>query len=140
MELAAALLEVTHEGQFDRFLANVATSTGAPDAPSTHLLGGLLKDAAKKALPFLAPGALAPGEGVGRVSGRSVASTAGEAFGLELEGLSNEDEEFEAAKAFIRLAAAARSVASNPHDGSPDAAARRSLYAAATRYAPGLPL
>jgi hypothetical protein len=138
IELAASLLEVTHESRLDRFLATLARSVGVLDAARAKELGGLLKGVATQALPRLARGGLVSNLGSGREARRQ-STTAGEIFGLELEGLSNEDQEFEAAKAFVRLAAAAaHALATQTGNASPASDARRALRTAAERHAAGL--
>jgi hypothetical protein len=64
----------------------------------------------------------------------------GQLFGLELEGLSHEDREFEVAKQFVRFAstAAHNALAASPATGSPLATARAAAAAAAAQHAPGL--
>ena len=66
---------------------------------------------------------------VGRPFGASIgsglASAAGRVFGLELEGLSREDQEFETAKRFVRFASeAVKDAASASPAGDPQALAR----------------
>src|SRR6266496_2220208 len=57
----------------------------------------------------------------------------------EFEGMEPEEAEFEAARRFVRLsAAAARNLASARRHARPQAAARAALLAAARRYAPGM--
>jgi hypothetical protein len=63
---------------------------------------------------------------------------AGNLFELELEGLSQEDREFEAAKQFVRFASEAVKNAASAPGGNPVAIARSALAAAAQRHAPGL--
>ena len=65
----------------------------------------------------------------GGAIGGKLASAVGRIFGLELEGMSGEDQEFEVARRFVRLAASAAQKA---------AAARSAVAAAARRHAPGL--
>jgi hypothetical protein len=71
--------------------------------------------------------------------GSQLASAASRAFGLELEGLSGEDREFEASRAFVRYAAdAAQEAAAAQATSGPAAAARTGATVAAQRNAPGL--
>jgi hypothetical protein len=65
-------------------------------------------------------------------------SAAGKVFGLELEGLSPEDQEMEAAKRFVRLATAAAHNAANAEGGSPADVVKQALVTAAQQHAPGL--
>jgi hypothetical protein len=57
---------------------------------------------------------------------------------MELEGLSQEDREFEAAKQFVRFASEAVKNASSAPGGNPVAIARSAIAAAAQNHAPGL--
>jgi uncharacterized protein (DUF697 family) len=145
MELAEELLEVTDEQELDRFLGKLIRRVGSAvkkvvRSPIGGAIGGFLKGIVKKALP-LAGGALGTfvGGPLGTTIGSSLASMAGKAMGLELEGLSQEDREFEAAKQFVRLASDAVSkAASTPPSANPNAAAQAAISSAARRFAPGL--
>jgi hypothetical protein len=131
MELGARLLEIADERELDGFIgALIARATGGTDqAPASRHLRGLLCQAAKRALPFL---------GSGLVGGR-LATAAGDLFGLELEGLSPEDKEFEVARRFVRFAgASARNARRSPGRVAPQIAAQQALGTAARRYAPGM--
>jgi hypothetical protein len=60
-------------------------------------------------------------------------------FGLELEGMSSEDQEFEVARRFVRLAGDAAEVALNaPPNVPPQQVAQTAIAAAAQKHAPGL--
>jgi hypothetical protein len=145
MELAAELLEIYDEAELDQFIGNLirrgAQVIRRVVPPNVgRALGGVLRGVARQALPF-AGGALgnliAPGVG-GRV-GSQLASRAGRIFGLELEGLSPEDQEFEAARHFVRLAGeAVRQAAAAPPNATPQAVVQRAMAAAAQQHAPGL--
>jgi hypothetical protein len=145
MELAAELLAVSDEAELDQFLGDLIKKAGqaigkAVKSPLGHKLGGFLKGAAKKVLP-VAAGALGTivGGPVGGMLASKAASAAGDAFGLELEGLSPEDQEFEAARHFVRFAGeAARHACKTPGGAEPQAAARKAVMKAAHRFAPGL--
>ncbi len=144
MELASELLEVSNEAELEQFLGGLFKKVvrGAGKfvrSPQGKALGGLLKGFAKKALPvagtalggfFGGPLGAKIGGGLGRV--------ATNLFELELEGLSHEDREFEVARQFVRLGAAAARTASRMPRMPPRAAARRAFLAAARSYAPGL--
>lgn len=134
MELAADLLEVTDEAGLDQFLGRVFRKIGGGlRGVVAGPLGGILKGIAKKALPVLGGGP------AGGALGSRLAAGAGKLFGLELEGLSPEDQEFEVARRFARLAgASARRAARTPPTIPPLRAARRAVGAAARRHAPGL--
>ncbi|KQY43855.1 hypothetical protein [Cellulomonas sp. Root137] len=143
MELATELLEITNEEELDRFLGDVlrgAVRAGSAFARSSagRAVGGLLKSAAKQALPHVgrALGGLVPGGGdIGGKLGSFVASR----LEAELEGLSQEDRELEISRAFVRFAdATAREAAAAPRGVPPQVAAQRSAMAAARRYLPAL--
>jgi hypothetical protein len=79
------------------------------------------------------------GVATGANVGAQVVRAAGRYLGLELEGLSPEDQELEAAKRFVRFGAEAAKNATGAHKGVPlQAAARSAMIRAARRYAPGL--
>ncbi len=141
MELASELLTVTDEAELDQFLGKLMKRAGRfMKSPVGRALGGILRTAAKQALPIVgkAAGGFFGGP-VGAAIGGKLASAAGQAFGLELEGLSAEDAEFEVARNFVRFAgAAAAKAASAPPTTPPPAAARVAAVAAAKRHAPGL--
>ncbi len=145
MELASELLSVTNETELNHFLGDlIKKAAGAVGtivkSPVGQALGGILKDAAKKALPIVggALGGYFGGSG-GADIGSKLASSAGRIFGLELEGLSAEDREFEAARQFVRYggAASARAVRA-PQNIQPQIAAKMAATLAARRYIPGL--
>jgi hypothetical protein len=145
MELAAELLEIRDEAELDHFLGNLLHRASRAvgqvlRSPIGHAVGGVLKGIARTALP-IAGGALGTfvGGPLGTTIGSGLASMAGRALGLELEGLSQEDQEFEAAKQFVRLAGEAtkNAVAAAPNV-PPLSAAQAAVAAAAQRFAPGL--
>jgi uncharacterized protein (DUF697 family) len=145
MEMAAGLLEVTDEAELDQFLGNLIKRAGRAvgrvvKSPVGRALGGILKGAAKKALPIVggAIGTAIGGPAGGAIGGK-LASTAGRIFGLELEGLSPEDQEFEMARRFVRFAGtAAKNAALASPTTPPQAAAQAAAVAAAQQHAPGL--
>lgn len=145
MELAAQMLEITDEAELDQFLGNLIRKAGRAvgrfvKSPVGRTLGGILKGAAKKALPILggAAGGFFGGP-AGAAIGSKLAAGAGKLFGLELEGLSAEDQEFEVARRFVRFAGtAAKGATATPPTADPQAAARAAVVAAARRHAPGL--
>lgn len=147
LESAAALLEVRDEAELDRFIGNLFSSAvGAArdfaSSPTGQALGGIVKKAAKQALPVV-------GRGVGgwispqfAEPGARVGNAVGDLLGLELEGLSGEDREFEIARALIRFAQAAcrhamQAAAAAPAQ-PPAVVARKAAVAAAREHAPGL--
>jgi uncharacterized protein (DUF697 family) len=142
MELAAELLGVTDEAELDQFFGNAFRLVrGFARSPVGRALGGALKPYIKKALPIAGAAigtAVAPG--VGTALGGALGSMAGKMFGLELEGLSPEDQEFEVARRFVRLAGDAAHIAAStpPNGASPQAVAQRAIVTAAQKHAPGL--
>jgi len=145
MELAAELLTVSNEAELDQFLGKLIRKAGRAvggfiKSPIGRALGGALKGVAKQALPMLGSAVgnvLLPG--VGGVVGGKLASAAGRMFGLELEGLSYEDQEFEVAKGVVRLAgAAASNAAQAPPSAPPQQVVQAALTNAAQQQAPGL--
>src|SRR5262245_32098856 len=145
LDLAAELLAVRDEQELDQFLRNLIrkvdrTAGSVVRSPLGPALGRVLKCAIKTALPRPgdALGTLAGGP-LGAAIGRGLASIAGRALGVELEGLSREDQEFEAARRFVRFASeAVKHAASTASVDDPIAAAWAAATAAAQRYAPGL--
>ena len=147
MEFASELLEVTGEQELEQFLSDVFSAVGQAAgnfirSDTGQALGGILKDslssAAKQALPVVgrAIGDVAGGYGdIGAQAGSAVGSL----LGLELEGLSAEDREFETARQLVRfVGSAAGQAAAAPRNIPPAAAARTSTSRAARIYAPGL--
>jgi uncharacterized protein (DUF697 family) len=145
LELASEFLEVASERDLDHFIDELTGRASRAmnedlDQPVERDLGSIFKSIAKVVLP-LAGGAVGffAGGPPGAALGSGLASTVGHALGLELEGLSPEDSEFEVAKQFVRFAGAA---AKNAHDagptGDPAKQAREAANEAARLHAPGL--
>jgi hypothetical protein len=145
MELASELLEVNSEEELEQFLGNlfsrVARGVGGFIKSGTgRALGGMLKNLAKKALPVVG-GALGSmvAPGLGTAIGSKLGSMAGGLFELELEGMNEQEAEFEVARRFVRLAGtAARNAAMASPTAPSRAVARAALITAARRHAPGL--
>jgi uncharacterized protein (DUF697 family) len=144
MELAAELLEVTNESELNYFLGGLLKKAGSAlgqvvKSPVGQALGGILKGAARQALPMIgsALGGYVGGPSGAKIGGQ-LASSAGRMFGLETEGLSHEDEAFEVAKQYVRLAGDAVKNAVAMPPGDPRAVAQAAVAQAAQRYAPGL--
>jgi len=133
MELAAELLEISNEQELDQFIGKIFNKVKRALPPGVRRsLGGIVKGLAKKALPILG-NFVAPG--IGGV----VAGGLGRAFGLELEGLSAEDQEFEIARRYTRLVSdAAQEAAFAPPTAPPQATAQQAVRTAAGKHAPGL--
>jgi hypothetical protein len=144
MELAAELLGVTSEAELNYFLGGLLRKAGSAlgqvvKSPVGQALGGILKGAARQALPAIgsALGGYVGGPSGAKIGGQ-LASRAGQIFGLETEGLSHEDEAFEIAKQYVRLAGDAVKNAVGMPSGDPRAVAGAAFAQAAQRYAPGL--
>jgi hypothetical protein len=145
LELASEFLEVANERDLDHFIGELTDRASSAidadlDGPVERDLGDIFKGIAKVVLP-LAGGALGffAGGPPGAALGSGLASTVGHALGLELEGLSPEDSEFQVAIQFVRFAGAALK---NAHDagpmGDPEKQARDAAMEAARTHAPGL--
>jgi hypothetical protein len=141
LELASSLLEVSNEMELEQFLGDLFRVVGRAAGQFAHTdtgraLGGILKSTINQALPVVR-GAIGPA--LGGVPGGGTAQQAGSLLGLELEGLSPQDQEFETARQIVRLASSAyRNAAWAPRNLPPTAAARNAAMIAARRFAPGL--
>ena len=101
----------------------------------------MLKTAAKTALPVVGSAignAIVPG--VGGAVGGKLASMAGSMFGLETEGMTHEDRQYEVAKQFVRFGgdATQKALALTSAGNPVPAAAKAAVQQAAERYVPGL--
>jgi hypothetical protein len=137
MELAADFLEVTDDAELDQFLGKLLKKAkkaagGFLKSDLGQQIGGLLKGAAKQALPALG-NVVVPG--VGGQFGAQL----GQMFGLELEGLSPEDQEFEAARKYVRFAGdVTRAASAAPRNAPATQVAKAAVIEAAKKHAPGL--
>ena len=143
MEHAVKLLELTSEQDLDRFFSAVISSVSRSvrkriDPRTEQNLRVLLRGAARQLIPLLDHAARGFGASGAADLGGRFGHAVGPMFGLELEGLSPEDQEFETAKNFVRFVGEAAAKAANATAAPPDAAARLAFAAAAKRYAPGL--
>jgi hypothetical protein len=151
-ELAAELLEVRNDQELDHFIGGLISSiTGAGRNVASGLaaargfasggsfqsalmaaLSALLKGAAKKALPVA-------GAALGRLAGSPIKLPHLGVFGLETEGLSPEDRDFEVARRYVRFArhATKRAAAASP-DLDAATVAKTAVVEAAKKFAPGL--
>jgi len=145
MELASELLTVADDEELEYFLGKLIKKVGRRvgkfvRSKTGRALGRVLKGAVKKALPIAggAIGTLVGGPAGGAIGGK-LAGAAGRIFGLELEGLSPEDQEFEVARRVVRLAGnAAKNAALAPPTASPAVVAKIAVVKAAKKQAPGL--
>jgi hypothetical protein len=77
--------------------------------------------------------------GVGTALGGKLGSMASKLFEVELEGMELEQQEFEVARRYVRLAAsAAQKAATAPPNAPPRVVVRKALTSAARQHAPGL--
>ena len=147
MEQAAALLEVQNEEELEYFLGGLVNKVKnkirkALPPGVQKALGSALKKVAKTALPKV--GAVLGNmvvPGLGGMVGAGLASNAGQMFGLELEGMSYEDQEFEIARRVVKLGAEATrtaAVSGAANGGSTTQAAKTAVLQAAQTHAPGL--
>jgi uncharacterized protein (DUF697 family) len=146
-QLASELLEIASEEELEQFLGKLfrRVARGAVKfvrSPVGRALGGVLRQVAKRALPVVG-GALGSmvAPGLGTAIGSKLGTAASGLFEVEFEGLPGEQAEFEVARRYVSLsAAAARNAAMTPsRPGVPPALiARRALLASSRTYAPGL--
>jgi hypothetical protein len=145
MDLASELLGVGSEQELDHALGKLirrgGEALGQPvNVPTGQAIGQLLKGAVARALPSIGSvlGKRVAGAS-GAQFGGSAVSAAGRLFGLELEGLSGEDQEFELNRGYVRFAGEAiKNLAYAPPGQNLQRAARAATIAAAQKYAPGL--
>ena len=143
--LASELLTIGSDEEFEQFIGKLFKKASravrrAIPRDIRRSLGGALKGLARRSLPWAgrAVGGFFGGP-AGAAIGGKLAPGLGRMFGLELEGLSPEDQEFEVARRFVRLAEdAAKKAATAPPTVAPDVVARAAIKAAAREHAPGL--
>lgn len=141
MELAVGLLGIANHAELEQFLGGVVDQASRTVGKTVTSAGkgaltGLLTAAAQKALPLIDSAFEGqPGLATGTDTTSRVVKAAAKYLGLELEGLSPEDQEFEAARQFIRFAADA---ARNAVGGPVATPAHTAAAQAAHRFAPGL--
>jgi uncharacterized protein (DUF697 family) len=143
MELASELLAVSSEAELDQFLGKLfkgawkgIRKVGRVVGRVAGPLGGVLKGVAKKALPFVggALGSFIPIPGVGTALGTAIGGAASNLLEVDLEGVSPEDQEFELARRFVRLANSAAAYAANQPAGiNPNSAALAAVRNAANQ-------
>ncbi len=145
MELAGELLQVNSEAELDQFLGSLIKKAArkvrrAVRSPMGRALGGYLKGIAKRALPLAgtAVGGYFGGP-LGAKIGRGLATAGGRMLGLEAEMMNGEDQEFEGAKQFSRLAGeAVKAALASPSNVHPTSAVQQAIKVAASKHAPGL--
>lgn len=142
MEMAGRLLELSGEAELENFLGSLISSAtsaarGFAKSATGQALGGVLKNAARQVLPQV--GGIV-GSALGGDTGSQLGTAAGRWLGgrFELEALSPEDREFEVARAFVRTARDAASIAASSPQLPPGRAATQAVATAAGRHLPGL--
>lgn len=126
MSFAAQLLEAQSPAALDGVLHDLV-ARGGLGGPVAQPLAGLLRRAARQVFPLNATRAPA-----------DLKRKAAAIFGLEVEGLSPEDKEFEVARRFVRLAGDTVEQARERAGQAPYQAVELALLHAARRHAPGL--
>ncbi len=149
LTLAAELLSVTSEEDLDQFLGKLVRGAwrgikkvGKLVGKIAKPLGGVLKTIAKKALPFVggALGSFIPIPGVGTAVGSALGGALSKALETEFGESSQEEQEFEMARRFVRLAGtAARQAALAPPDADEGEVLETALMGAARRHLPNFP-
>ena len=143
MELAMELLSVASEEELEQFLGNVfkgvwkgIKKVGSVVGKVARPLGGVLKGIAKQALPFVggALGSMIPIPGVGTMIGRAAGTALSNALEMEFEGMDPEQQEFEMARRFVRIAGSAAQQAAQ--GDAPEQAVLQALR----QHAPGIRL
>lgn len=143
IELASELLTVSDDAELDQFLGKLFKRASrlvrkVVKSPVVRSLARMARPFIKKALP-MAAGALGQAFGIPAPVGMGLGSFAGNAFGLELEGLAPEDAELEVARRTVRLLGdATQKAAQAAPTASPDAVAKAAMVSAAHKHAPGL--
>jgi hypothetical protein len=143
IEQASRLLDATNATELDAFLRglidDVVRRSGATlSADGARAVLAVVKKTARQTLPTLAT-VFGADMKSSPWRGKSPVATAARVYGLELEGLSAEERDFEIARQLIRFAQAATSRAANPPTALPAAAAvRAAVNSAAREFAPGL--
>jgi len=142
LELATELLGVSNEEELEQFLGSLFKKvSGAVGKLAKGPIGSLLKSVAKKVMPLAggALGSLIPIPGVGTALGTAAGNAAANMFEVNLEGMEAEEQEFDIARRFVRLAGEAAANAANAGPaGATPAGARAALLQAAQTHAPGL--
>jgi len=139
-ELAAELMEVSSEAELDNFIGDLISKAGSAigkfvGSPTGQALTGALKSAAKQLLPMA-------GQAVGGYFGGSTGSQIGGQLGSAASGLFGETEdeqEWEAANTFVKVATdAVKTAAQAPQGANPRQVAQQAVMQAVQTHAPGL--
>jgi hypothetical protein len=147
VQLAAELLSIGSDEELDQFLGGLVRRIGSgfsrfARSGAGRAVFGALRSAAKAALPKLASmgASMIPGVGplIAPLAGKA-ASALGDRLGLEVEGMSNEDSQFEIARRVIRVGFdAARAIDGMPEGEVMDEELWRAIAGAARRWLPRL--
>ncbi len=142
-ELASELLTVRSEHQLEHFLGKLIGKAigGVRKFMRSSIgrrVGGFLKGLAKKALPMVgaALGSIIPGAGT--LIGGKLGTLASKLFEIQGEAMSNEDREYEFAKAFSRFAGNLVRRTNSQLNATNPSVSRGLIIASARRYAPGM--
>jgi len=143
LELATELMELRDERSLRRFVGRVVAATARATgrgrgAPAAEPIQRLLMSILQRAIPRSPPGSGSAANLVAPVLGDRLADIPDHRLGLELEGLSEEDRQFETARQLVRFAVDAGRRALAPSQTDPGSHARAAVFAAARRHAPGL--
>jgi hypothetical protein len=136
VELASQALSLSSDHELEAFLGDVFRAVGTATGrfarpPVGRELVGMLRGAVGNALP-------GPGSSPG-LDLPSLAQQAASLLGLELEGLSPQDQEFEAGRGLVRfLGGAYHHALGSPRHIPARTVARRAVIGSARRFAPGL--
>jgi hypothetical protein len=139
-DLAAELLDVVNESELRRFLGRLAAETARASGRSiprdtVRALLPILRRTAERTLPTLT---IAVGDDTRAVATVPIAQTGARVFGLEPEGMSAEDRDFEIARRFVRFAQGALERAITTSAPHPATAAVDAVARAGRELAPGL--
>ena len=145
MELATELLAISSEEELDQFLGKLVKKAwrGVKKFGRSKLWRGIkkgLRGVAKVALPVVGKvaGTFFGGPAGGALGGK-LGAWASRLFEMELEGLSPEDQEFEIARRFVRLAGTtAVHAVKAPATVPVGSVVKKSISKAAKKHAPGL--
>jgi hypothetical protein len=145
-ELTMELLSLSNEDEVDLFLGHLFKGAwkglkrvGAGLGNAAGPLASVLKGVAKTALPFAgaAFGSFIPVPGIGTAVGTALGSAVSKALEAEFSGLELEEQEFEKAQRFVRIAGtAAQEVARAAASGPVPAIVRSAVLHAADQHLP----
>lgn len=145
LEFGTDLLEISNERELGNFFADVVMKVSGKGSqilrsPLGRKLVDTLKYAARPVLPIRSNATSGPAiNALGVTTVNDLELKAAKIFGLELEGLSPEDKEFEVAQQFIRFAMdTIKRATESEIPGDPQRTVENALAQAARQHAPGL--